>query len=297
MSIDALGDHFFAAFGGGPDRSSSYADGQLTGARTQEAMARARRQQQAAMAGERLPMHDLTADLTPEAMSDIVLGGYGSDYAGANMGRARQQEMGFRSTIADPATLMPDRQYAGHALAGGVQNYFPSVGTGVARDVRGDDLGALLTPTGEAMVEADQALAAQRMRARPDPLVAAMVDGVPTHVPRPDAAGLPTVPRGTPPKTPEQIAQETYAKELVSRLLEGMSDEEAAKAAAALGYELAPSAPVSDVPVPGEVGNELPPGIPPGSTPTGQVDRFGMPVFLGPDGKKWAQTPPAAGAP
>jgi hypothetical protein len=313
-----LADHLFAGFGGGPDREKAYTTGALASARTQEALARARRAQQEHMARQALsePGVDWT-NPGNDALGNIILGGVGSDFSSAMSGRNYQQQHGFRSTIADPETPMDARQYAGHALSGGVQNYLSSMGGGQYADVRSPDLGVLLSPLGDANVAAYQALADRRdippNPPRPVPVLGP--DGNPVLMDPGSAVGMPPVPTRAPGRpievmgpdgrpvlvAPEDAvgrqpapsgAQRTVQDEGLLALAREIAKDGTYDVNETLGILQALQQQIEQQqgggqPAPGEVGNEVPEGIPEGSTLVGYT-KNGEEVWQGPDGVKRA---------
>jgi hypothetical protein len=314
-----LADHLFAGFGGGPDREKAYSSGALAGARTQEALARARRAQQEYMAREALGERGIDwTNPGSDVLGNIVLGGVGSDFSSAMLGRNYQQQHGFRSTIADPNTSMDARQYAGHALQGGTQNYLSSMGSGQYADVRQPDLGVLLSPLGDANVTAIEALANRRdippnpprpvpvlgpdgnpvlmdpgsavgmppapTRGPGAPVRAIGPDGNPVFVTPEEALGMQPAPTST-PRTPVDEGVLALAREIAK---EGYDVNQTVGMLQALQRQMEQQQGGGQpTPAPGELGNEVPEGVPEGSTLVGYT-KNGEEVWQGPDGVKRA---------
>lgn len=210
----SLGDHIAAAFGGGPDRQAAYTEGRYQGARTADAIAKARLNRDKALARSRVAGSDF-GELN---LTDVLLGELGSDYAGVQQGRLRGQEYGFRERIADPATPMDERQYAAQGVQGAPTSYFDDLG-GALIDIREEDPTYRQTPYQEARTGAYEALTDQRQQApASEPLVEVVgPNGQALLVPRSEAAGMRPAPSG-------QSIREYTARQQIQQLTKVIED-------------------------------------------------------------------------
>lgn len=281
--MPALFDHLAAAFGEGPDRQGAFEEGRLKRAQTERALAAAAEARDAAIARSRLRGADF-ANPSNDTLFDLMVGGLGSDFASTMQGRLRGQEYGFRETIADPETDMAARQYAAQAVAGRPVNYLDPMGQGGYADIRAPEAGVQMSPLGDALIDATQALAEQRRRTTGEPVVQ-VVDpdtGEVVYRPRSEAIGMQAPPRaGQPPLS--RVGEEALLRDVVQYLgwtvdEEGNRVRDPALAQQQLQEILAQQ--------PGAVGAEdLPPGIPPGSQLIGHT-ATGAPVYQTPDGQR-----------
>lgn len=273
-------DYVAAMFGGGPDLRGAYGQGQLVGARTAEAMERARRERDINLARSELRGVDLL-NITPEISSSIVLGGVGTDYAGMERGAGLGQERQFRERLSNP-DLLPAESFAlGRALSSTPQSPIQSVGAHGAVNLMDENPEVQLTPSGQAYVQAQEALAERRLRAPAAPLERVVgPTGDPVLVPRPDAAGMEPAPTGRPPRTAEQELEMQMLREIAKQFPNISAAEAFQKLrevqAAAQGDASA--------------GGDVPAGIPAGSTMGGYTAN-GEQVWIGPDGKRYAWSP------
>lgn len=161
--------------GGGIDREGAARAGALQGARTEEAIARARNARDEANNRERLA-EALVGLGIPEELAVIMRGGFGNFQQGT-AGLGNIQEQGFRGDIADPATDPEARQFARAALFADPSN--PALAdaltqakivTEQSRGAASDALAGLRGRTRPLLQDPqDQALPAQGLQAQAGP--------------------------------------------------------------------------------------------------------------------------------
>lgn len=126
--------------GGGIDREGAFMQGQLQSAKTTEAIAKARMERDKQAARERAGTLDFTnLEAVRGGLGDIILGGLGSDYAGASQGVLRGQEFDLRALAADPETSALARTRALGAVKGTPYADIEAVGSKGFVDITQDD--------------------------------------------------------------------------------------------------------------------------------------------------------------
>jgi hypothetical protein len=157
--------------GGGIDRAGAFETGRLRTAQTESALQLARERQLSNVASEKKAkaLDDAAtamaaAGIDPkqaQLLQNIALGGYGSDFSAGMTGLGKQQEMGFRDTLANPEAPLGEQFAAGQGVQGKVLPRY-EVDGGVAQDLLGDEMGLFATPVGESTIRANDSLAQLR---------------------------------------------------------------------------------------------------------------------------------------
>lgn len=156
---------------GGTDRETAYQEGLYKGAQTQDALAKAKMRRDEAQARLQLKgaLEEFGFDGPQAALADLIMrSGTGSDFSAFQTGRAKEQEMGFRSNIADMDVPLAEAQRSAMAIHGQPVDPYQTVGTGLFADIFAPDEGVQvspLTPVNEANIGALGELAFQREQA------------------------------------------------------------------------------------------------------------------------------------
>lgn len=162
--------------GGGVDTAGAYETGRLRTAQTENALIQARNRQLEGVSLEAKNKARAEAEntlvksgkYTPEEaklVANIMNGETGTDFANANLGMQRNQEMGFRDTLADPNAPLGEQFAAGQGVQGKMLNPYDMMGAGDFVDMRarpapGEMPGLGTTPLGESMIDENEASAA-----------------------------------------------------------------------------------------------------------------------------------------
>lgn len=159
----ALGD----VLGGGIDHQGAYDEGRLRTAQTEGALLAARERQlknltTEAQMREQAKLDDSLAQMgipNPKAAGNIMRSGLAQDFSQTTTGLGNVQTMGFRDTVANPATPNNERQFNLAAISGKPFNPLEAVGAGGYTDITAVDPSVSNTPLGESMITENKASA------------------------------------------------------------------------------------------------------------------------------------------
>jgi hypothetical protein len=282
--MTTIADHIAAMFGEGPDVSGAYGAGQLTGARTQEALERARRERNINLARANYQALENPMDFSnPELTRSSVLGGLGGDVSAVELARQRNQEFNTRDQLQDPN--LPGAE--AYALERSLRptRRFHSVGSHGYYDAGAETPSVELLPTGDAYIERQKALAARPPAS--EPMIAVVgEDGGAELIPRSAAQGRQPAPTGRPPATAREQAAAALARNLGKDwlLLEEEEREELLSAMDALMMSSMGSGGTPE-PLEQEQDDDVPAELPRGSRFFGTT-LDGKRVYQLPDGSK-----------